>query len=279
MGPHDLPAPPYPESTAVNGFDFRLDYRRIEQSDTWSLATPALRPWLLMIWYRSWQQIPAGAFVDQDDVIAARIGMALVMFKRSRPILLRGWRLHADGRIYHPVIVERVQERLAWRSNENARKQAYRQKMSHGTDAGQTRDTSVRDDAGAAAAATATSKAKTRRTREPAAPVALPDWLPEDSWKRWKRHRGPKLTAEAARLQILTLDELRKAGHDPVTIIDHAIECGWAKFYAPKDKAVNSSRYAAHDKRADMAAAMQRHKASEIPDEPKAIPAEFTRVA
>ena len=131
--PDDVLPPPYPGNTAVNGFSFGLDYRRIEQSDTWNLAPRKLRPWLLMLWYRAWQQIPAGAFANKDDVIAGNIGMAPAMFKQYRAVLLRGWGQASDGRIYHPVIVEMVRERLRWRAEETARKQAYRASRSHPT--------------------------------------------------------------------------------------------------------------------------------------------------
>jgi hypothetical protein len=168
-----------------------LDYRRIEQSDTWALAPPELRPWLLMLWYRAWQQIPAGAFVDDDEIIAARIGMPLPMFQLHRPVLMRGWTRREDGRLYHPVIVSKVIERVEWRRAEAERKRAYREKMSQGTDKGQTRDSTVRPDtgAGAGAGAGASSKSKTTPTRAEAKNLRgtrmTRDFTPPDRWLDW----------------------------------------------------------------------------------------------
>lgn len=71
-------------------------------------------------------------------------------------------------------------------------------------------------------------------TRARAAPAALPEWLPPDAWRRWRRHRGSKLTEGAVQLQLHKLEVLRDQGHAPETVIDLAIESGWATFYAPK---------------------------------------------
>jgi hypothetical protein len=124
----------------VHGFRFQLDMERIQQSDTWALATREMRPWLLMLWAMAWEQRPAGSFTSDDAIIAARIGMDIRQFAAHRDILMRGWKLHSDGRIYHPVIAEQVIAHLEYRNREADRKRSYREKMSHGTDAGQTRD-------------------------------------------------------------------------------------------------------------------------------------------
>jgi hypothetical protein len=41
--------PPYPADTRAAGWRFDLDTTRIRQSDTWTLARPEIRPWLLML--------------------------------------------------------------------------------------------------------------------------------------------------------------------------------------------------------------------------------------
>lgn len=80
------------------------------------------------------------------------------------------------------------------------------------------------------------NQGKAERQRPAPASPALPDWLPLASWDEWRRHRGKKLTAQAATRQIAKLDEIRAQGHDPATVIGLAIESGWATFYAPKHK-------------------------------------------
>jgi len=122
-------APPYPADTKAKGWRFELDYERIEQSDTWVLATAEMRPWLLMLWMTAWRQVPCGSLPAVDDLIAARIGMDVRQFRAHRDILMRGWSLHSDGRMYHGAITEQVLGLLGVRSKEAARKQAWRDKQ------------------------------------------------------------------------------------------------------------------------------------------------------
>jgi hypothetical protein len=102
------PAAPYPPDTRAKGWRFELDYERIEQSDTWVLAEPQMRPWLLMLWLTAWKQAPCGSLPAHDELIAARIGMERRTFAAHRDILMRGWWLASDGRLYHPTITEQV---------------------------------------------------------------------------------------------------------------------------------------------------------------------------
>jgi hypothetical protein len=138
----------------ARGWRFELDYERIRESDTWALAPPELRPWLLMLWLTAWQQEPCGTLPAADDVVAARIGMPMRAFTKHRATLMRGWWLAEDGRQYHDTIAKRVLEMLAAKDKERNRKAAYRQRMdaerlaasravtemSHGTDEGQPGD-------------------------------------------------------------------------------------------------------------------------------------------
>jgi hypothetical protein len=59
---------------------------------------------------------------NDDELIAARIGMPLKSFKKFRPILLRKWWLADDGRLYHDVLVQRVMEMMQTRRKESDRK-------------------------------------------------------------------------------------------------------------------------------------------------------------
>jgi hypothetical protein len=154
-----LPAPPYPADTRAKGWRFELDLERVQQSDTWALASPDLRPWLLMLWAVAWQQTPCGSMPSEDRLIAARLGMSLAAFGEAKETLMRGWWMASDGRMYHETITERVVDMLSLKDGERTRKAAYRARkdaarkahslpalsagvpeMSHGTDEGQPRD-------------------------------------------------------------------------------------------------------------------------------------------
>src|SRR5574341_2214582 len=104
-----LPEPPYPGDVRARGWQFQLDVERIENSDTWLLAPAEMRPWLLMLWMKSWTQAPCGSLPGNDDLIAAPIGMDPRLFASHRDILLRGWYRASDGRLYHQVVSELVE--------------------------------------------------------------------------------------------------------------------------------------------------------------------------
>jgi hypothetical protein len=89
-----------------NGYKFEIDVPRIMQSRTWVLSPPDLRPWLLMLWTMSWMQRPCGSLPDDDELIAATIGMQPTVFAAHKSYLLSGWRRCKDGRLYHRVITD-----------------------------------------------------------------------------------------------------------------------------------------------------------------------------
>lgn len=138
---NEIPDPPYPPDMRAKGMMFDIDVERLYQSKTWLIASADLRPWLLRLWVESWRSIPVGSFEDDDELVAARIQMPEALFQAHRKTLMRGWVRHSDGNLYHPVITEMVLKITTWRENERERKRLWREKMSRGTDAGQTRDT------------------------------------------------------------------------------------------------------------------------------------------
>lgn len=165
---------PYPTDTRAKGWRFELDHERIRQSDTWALAAPEIRPWLLMLWMTAWEQTPCGSLPNEDELIAARIGMPLDLFQAAKGRLLRGWWLADDGRLYHDTLAERVLDMIERRDGEKIRKAEYRERqkqakkaaeaaagresgpnlsqgspeMSHGTATGLPRDSTGRDATG-----------------------------------------------------------------------------------------------------------------------------------
>ncbi len=119
---------PYPADTRAKGWRFELDYERIEQSDTWGLTTlkPEARPWLLMTWYTAWKQKPCGSMPADPELFAAAIGATEATFAKHRKVLLRGWWLADDGRLYHDTLVQRVLEMLKQRRGDADRQAANR---------------------------------------------------------------------------------------------------------------------------------------------------------
>ena len=153
---------PYPADTKAKGWRFELDMDQVMQSDTWALAAPDERPWLLMLWATAWKQSPCGSMPSDPKLICARLGMTAKQFEKSKEVLLRGWWLADDGRLYHDTIASRVLDMLNRKNGERQRKAEYRARkeaeerlrdansrvqdspfvpdLSHGTEQGQTRE-------------------------------------------------------------------------------------------------------------------------------------------
>lgn len=115
---------PYTSDTRAKGWRFELDYERIAQSDTWDLAAeiPMAQPALLMLWMVAWQQTPCGSLPNDEQIIRAKCRIPPEQWSGMREVLLRGWWLADDGRLYHHTLVERVREMMERRRKESDRK-------------------------------------------------------------------------------------------------------------------------------------------------------------
>lgn len=121
--------PPYPEDVRARGFLFELDWELVEQSNTWVLCPLDQRPWLLMIWACAWKSSPCGSWPADDDLIAARVGMPVRQFRAHRDILMRGWKLATDGRLYHDTVTVFVLRMCAKRVKDAQKVRAYRDRQ------------------------------------------------------------------------------------------------------------------------------------------------------
>jgi hypothetical protein len=136
-----LPSPPYAADVRSSGWRFYFDDERLQQSTTWLVTPLHLRPWLLMLWHQSWRQIPSGSLPNDIEQIAAIIGMPIEQFEHDRAALMRKWYLCNDGRWYHPVVSEHVQEMLASRKKTAGRTENWRKRKRGLVDSDVTRDT------------------------------------------------------------------------------------------------------------------------------------------
>ena len=108
MVSNELPAPPYAADIKANGYRPEVDWQRIKASKTWRLCPPEQRNNLLRLWMECWNEVPAGSWEDDDEIIAAAIDMPIRLFQAHRDQLMRGWYLADDGRLYHSVVAEMV---------------------------------------------------------------------------------------------------------------------------------------------------------------------------
>jgi hypothetical protein len=69
---------------------------------------------MMLLWCAAWHEVPAGSLPDDDHHIAELAGLAMddagALIKASA---LTGFTRHSDGRLYHPIIVEKAVSALA----------------------------------------------------------------------------------------------------------------------------------------------------------------------
>ena len=113
----ELKPPPYPADTRAKGWRFEIDYEKVDQSDTWSLASeiPMAQPALLMMWLAAWTQEPCGSLPNDLGVIRTKCKVPVKLWPSLQGVLMRGWWLAEDGRLYHDTLTARVLEMLEYR--------------------------------------------------------------------------------------------------------------------------------------------------------------------
>jgi hypothetical protein len=113
---NDLPPEPM-VSADVDLRDFAfmpLDVVRLRDSGLAAKATGDEFRAAVLLWCASWHQIPAGTLPNDDAELANLCGYGRVVkeWRKVRAGALHGWVLASDGRLHHPVIVEKALD--AW---------------------------------------------------------------------------------------------------------------------------------------------------------------------
>ncbi len=121
---------PYPSDTRAKGWRFELAMEDVKASDTWLRAkTGAVKGALLLLWSEAWQQTPCGSLPNDDELLALLIDMEPEEFAKKKSVLMRGWSLATDGRLYHATITARVLAMLEKREKDAKRTANRRAKL------------------------------------------------------------------------------------------------------------------------------------------------------
>lgn len=118
----DLPPPPVPADADLKDFAFTPIYRaRLFGSAFHARATDAEWRAGVTLWLKSQDQVPAGSLPDDDIDLCrlAELGRDMKAWRKVREGALRGWFKCSDGRLYHHVVAEVVNEQ--WRQRVEAR--------------------------------------------------------------------------------------------------------------------------------------------------------------
>src|SRR5262249_21852468 len=120
-GDNDLPAPLVPPEVDLRGLTFMpLDIQRLLDSDFYAKANGDEFKAAITLWCKAFLQLPAGSLPDDDQVLA-RLSGADGRWPKVRAVALRGFVRCADGRLYHPVVAEKVIETWRYRKAQRDR--------------------------------------------------------------------------------------------------------------------------------------------------------------
>jgi hypothetical protein len=110
-----LPEPLTPADCDLRDFQFMpVDIVRLFNSEFHARSSDSEWRAGMTLWLKSYHQIPAASIPDDDTALArlAEFGRDVKAWKKIREMVLYGWVKCSDGRLYHPVVAEKVLE--AW---------------------------------------------------------------------------------------------------------------------------------------------------------------------
>ncbi len=117
------PKPPISPEVDLRNFKFMpLDVARLADSDLTLTISPEAFRAAVLLWGKSWHQVPAGSLPNNDQALARLAQTDPLIFKDIRDDALHGFYLCSDDRLYHSLIVEKAKE--AWDGKERYRKAA-----------------------------------------------------------------------------------------------------------------------------------------------------------
>jgi uncharacterized phage protein (TIGR02220 family) len=127
--PTEILDPPYPANTTAGSFALDIEVHRLLNSDTHAVLPPEVRPWWAYMFIVAWAQTPCGSLPSDIRVLAAKLGCSVQFLEGYRDDLLRHWERRSDGRLYHPILIDKVDSFLKYRDNEREKKRQQRQAL------------------------------------------------------------------------------------------------------------------------------------------------------
>ena len=109
------PPPPVPADIDLRSYCWmKLDLNRLHSSDFIHLASNEEFGAAVKLWTESMRQVPAGSIPNDDKILASLAGYrgSTRRWMKIKAMALHGFSLCSDGRLYHPVLAEMVQD--AW---------------------------------------------------------------------------------------------------------------------------------------------------------------------
>jgi hypothetical protein len=102
--------PPVPADADLTHYDdMPLEVRRLRDSGIAGADAEVFRC-AVLLWCAAWHQVPAGSLPQADTDLCRLVGLGRDKrtWSKIKAGVLRGWRQFSDGRLYHPVVTEKV---------------------------------------------------------------------------------------------------------------------------------------------------------------------------
>jgi uncharacterized protein YdaU (DUF1376 family) len=117
-----MPEPLTPEDCDCRGLPFMpLEVARFTESDFAAISTGDEFKAAVLLWAKSWTQVPAASLPDNDRILARMTGYTLAEWLKLREMALHNWIKCSDGRLYHPVIADLAVAAVAKRKGQSER--------------------------------------------------------------------------------------------------------------------------------------------------------------
>lgn len=109
----ELPAPPVPAFVDLRHYrDMPLEVQTLLDSTIAGVGDAEIFRCAVLLWAKSWQQVPCGSLEDDDSTLARACGLGrdLKTWRRLKDQVLRGFRKASDGRLYHWKVCTKAAE-------------------------------------------------------------------------------------------------------------------------------------------------------------------------
>jgi len=248
-GGRKLDPPPYPADTDLTMMrELDLHIASLERSTFFNAATHEEFGAGMRLWIHAWHEVPAGSLPNDEQALAGIVHLRnhMARWARIKRNAMRGWKLHADGRLYHPFMVKLVLRAVANRD-------AYRERMANAANArwGKSKtldfnglDASCIHDASVVNPGVGVGVGVTPKTTgaKPGAAVAwesidLPAFVDRGTWVAYVTHRRQMrkpLTATTVSRLLANFATWHTEGHNVNAAIDQATTAGWQGIQKPK---------------------------------------------
>ena len=127
-----MPQPLTPADCDLRGYEFMpLFGHRLFSSQLNEEATDAEFRACITLWWSAWQNCPAGSVSSSDAVLARVVGYGkdVRAWLKAKKIVLHGFVLCSDGRLYHPIICEAAVKAYESRLKASKTREADRERL------------------------------------------------------------------------------------------------------------------------------------------------------